>query len=140
VLGEPVHLVGAVNLQTDGEADASRAWLGFGVPVASKLGQWELGQHDAAQLEDREVVVVHHLRPAHAPVEVAQGTKVAGAKSVHIGECVATDQRPDPTIPRTAGEGSTCGELLARGPNDSENFSPQAGRSACESHCRRPAA
>lgn len=43
VLGEPVNLLGAVDLHADGEADASGARLGVGVPVAGELGEVEQG-------------------------------------------------------------------------------------------------
>ena len=43
LLGEPVNLLGAVDLHADGEADASGARLGFGVPVAGELGEGEQG-------------------------------------------------------------------------------------------------
>jgi hypothetical protein len=51
-----------------------------------EFGERKDGEHDAAQFEDRELAVIHYLRPAHAPVEVTKSIEVAGAESDQVGE------------------------------------------------------
>ena len=57
--------------------------------------------HDAPQFEDRELAVVHHLRPTHPAVEVWKSPKVAGAESDQVrkrkraGHAFTTRRRAD---------------------------------------------
>ncbi len=54
--------------------------LGSGSVFPSReFGKREKGEHDAPQFEDREVAVVHHLRPTNPAVEVSKSPKVTGA-------------------------------------------------------------
>lgn len=84
---------------------------GFGVPIAGELGDREDGQQDAAQLEDRELAIVHDLRPAQAAIEVPQYGKVARAESDQIGKRRLVDHNG--TMPARTDNGP-CGSSLER--------------------------
>ncbi len=118
-----------VDLNADGEANASAARLGFGVAVAGEFGDGEHCYQDAPQFEDRELAVVHHLRPTHPLVEVAKRAKVAGAESDQVGErklvghassirpCADNGPRRIVRLSRCGGA-RVCGQLLSSGGHD----------------------
>src|SRR5207245_4562362 len=78
------NLVGAVDHQADGEADASGARVGMDVPVAGELCEREQGQDDAAKLEGDELIVVHDLWPSERAIEVPEGGEITRTKSDQV--------------------------------------------------------
>ena len=72
LLGQLIDLLGSVDHDPDGEADAFAAGAWFGVPVAGELSDREHCQDDAADFECRELFVIDDLWPAELAVELPE--------------------------------------------------------------------
>ena len=83
LLGQLIDLIGRINHNSDGEANARAADIWFDLPVVGKFTDGKQRNDNTSQVECREVIVVDDHGPTQFTVELPKSREITCAQRDH---------------------------------------------------------